>query len=232
MAAKVSATSTSAGPTVRVRLVRPQRAGPRRRPGRGRTSGRRPRRAHRPAHPATAAHHGGDRCPAEAERTAGRPPRRGGPARKVGGHRSSRPAASPGIGRAAQVFSEVRVVPATRSASSLQPRMAAMVYLRSVKSLGLVRADPPGRTEGCDGRCAEREAWRPDVIPGRLVVLRRHRPENLRAFMRWYADPEVARLTRYQQAPLSPEEVQRFFYARIMGPTSSPWRSTSARRTA
>lgn len=63
----------------------------------------------------------------------------------------------------------------------------------------------------------EREAWRPDVIAGRLVVLRRHRPENLRAFMRWYADPEVARLTRYQQSALSTEEVQRFFYARIMG---------------
>jgi RimJ/RimL family protein N-acetyltransferase len=63
----------------------------------------------------------------------------------------------------------------------------------------------------------EREAWRPESIAGRLVVLRRHRPENLRAFMRWYSDPEVARLTRYQQSALSNEEVQRFFYARIMG---------------
>lgn len=63
----------------------------------------------------------------------------------------------------------------------------------------------------------EREAWRPEAIPGRLVVLRRHRPENLRAFMRWYSDPEVARLTRYQQAPLSADEVQRFFYSRVMG---------------
>jgi RimJ/RimL family protein N-acetyltransferase len=63
----------------------------------------------------------------------------------------------------------------------------------------------------------ERESWRPEVIPGRLIVLRRHRAENLRTFMRWYSDPEVARLTRYQQAPLSHDEVQRFFYSRIMG---------------
>jgi RimJ/RimL family protein N-acetyltransferase len=62
-----------------------------------------------------------------------------------------------------------------------------------------------------------RESWRPEVIVGRTVVLRRHRAENLRAFMRWYADPEIARLTRYQQSPLSGDEVQRFFYARIMG---------------
>jgi RimJ/RimL family protein N-acetyltransferase len=63
----------------------------------------------------------------------------------------------------------------------------------------------------------ERESWRPEVIPGRLVVLRRHRAENLRAFTRWYADHDVARLTRYQVSPLSNDEVQRFFYARIMG---------------
>jgi RimJ/RimL family protein N-acetyltransferase len=63
----------------------------------------------------------------------------------------------------------------------------------------------------------EREAWRPEAIPGDRVILRRHRSENLRAFMRWYSDPEVARLTRYQQGPLAPEEIQRFFYGRIMG---------------
>jgi RimJ/RimL family protein N-acetyltransferase len=62
-----------------------------------------------------------------------------------------------------------------------------------------------------------REAWRPEAIPGRLVVLRRHKAENLNAFARWYSDPEVARLTRYQQTPLSRDEIQRFFYARIMG---------------
>ncbi len=63
----------------------------------------------------------------------------------------------------------------------------------------------------------ERDVLRPEMLPGRLVVLRRHRGENLRAFQRWYSDPEVARLTRYQQTPLTPEEIQRFFYARIMG---------------
>jgi RimJ/RimL family protein N-acetyltransferase len=35
--------------------------------------------------------------------------------------------------------------------------------------------------------------------------------------MRWYSDPEIARLTRYQQSPLSRDDVQRFFYSRIMG---------------
>ena len=63
----------------------------------------------------------------------------------------------------------------------------------------------------------ERESWRPEAILGQRVVLRRHRPDNLRTFMRWYSDPEVARLTRYQQTPLSADDVQRFFYSRIMG---------------
>ena len=63
----------------------------------------------------------------------------------------------------------------------------------------------------------ERHAWRPETIVGDRVVLRRHRGENLKAFMRWYSDPEVARLTRYQVGPLTTEEIQRFFYGRIMG---------------
>jgi RimJ/RimL family protein N-acetyltransferase len=63
----------------------------------------------------------------------------------------------------------------------------------------------------------DREAWRPEAILGGLVVLRRHRNENLRAFQSWYSDPEVARLTRYQSGPLSADEIQRFFYGRIMG---------------
>jgi RimJ/RimL family protein N-acetyltransferase len=63
----------------------------------------------------------------------------------------------------------------------------------------------------------DREAWRPEAILGGLVVLRRHRNENLRAFQSWYSDPEVARLTRYQPGPLSADEIQRFFYDRIMG---------------
>jgi RimJ/RimL family protein N-acetyltransferase len=75
----------------------------------------------------------------------------------------------------------------------------------------------PGEQGASVAAAPERESWRPEAIPGRLIVLRRHRAENLRAFTRWYSDPEVARLTRYQQSPLSTEEVQRFFYARIMG---------------
>ena len=64
---------------------------------------------------------------------------------------------------------------------------------------------------------SDRESWRPEAILGGLVVLRRHRNENLRAFQSWYSDPEVARLTRYQSGPLSADEIQRFFYGRIMG---------------
>ncbi len=47
--------------------------------------------------------------------------------------------------------------------------------------------------------------WFPDVIAGRTVVLRRHSYRNLAAFKRWYADPEVSRLTRYQDGPMRPD---------------------------
>ena len=60
--------------------------------------------------------------------------------------------------------------------------------------------------------------WFPDALPGRLVTLRRHVPQNLAAFRRWYADPEIARLARYQQTPMRPEEIERFFAARAVGP--------------
>lgn len=43
-------------------------------------------------------------------------------------------------------------------------------------------------------------------------------PANLGTFMRWYSDPEVARLTRYQDGPMRPEEIERFFTARVVGP--------------
>ncbi len=61
-------------------------------------------------------------------------------------------------------------------------------------------------------------AWFPEVIEGSRVVLRRHVPENLTAFRRWYADPEIARLARYQEAPMRPDEIERFFAARVVGP--------------
>jgi RimJ/RimL family protein N-acetyltransferase len=48
-------------------------------------------------------------------------------------------------------------------------------------------------------------------------VLRRHVPDNLGAFRRWYSDPEIARLARYQEAPMRAEEIERFFAARVVG---------------
>jgi RimJ/RimL family protein N-acetyltransferase len=60
--------------------------------------------------------------------------------------------------------------------------------------------------------------WFPEVLTGSRVVLRRHVSENLAAFRRWYSDPEIARLARYQEAPMRPEEIERFFTVRVVGP--------------
>lgn len=62
----------------------------------------------------------------------------------------------------------------------------------------------------------DRDHWRPAAIPGRLVVLRRHRQENLPHVIRWYRDPELARLTRYQTRPMSLEEIESFFRSRLL----------------
>jgi RimJ/RimL family protein N-acetyltransferase len=62
--------------------------------------------------------------------------------------------------------------------------------------------------------------WFPDRIDGSRVVLRRHTRDNLPDFMRWYQDPEVARLTRYQDGPMRPDEIERFFMMRALGPDS------------
>jgi RimJ/RimL family protein N-acetyltransferase len=59
--------------------------------------------------------------------------------------------------------------------------------------------------------------WFPEWIEGNRVVLRRHAPENVEAFQRWYSDPEVARLARYQDAPMRPDEIDRFFQLRALG---------------
>jgi RimJ/RimL family protein N-acetyltransferase len=64
---------------------------------------------------------------------------------------------------------------------------------------------------------AQRNAFR-QVLTGGLVTLRPHVPQNVAAFRRWYADPEIARLARYQQTPMRPEEIERFFAARVVGP--------------
>ena len=60
-------------------------------------------------------------------------------------------------------------------------------------------------------------AWFPNSIEGRSVVLRRHVQGNLDAFRRWYADPEIARLARYQEGPMRIEEIDRFFQVRAIG---------------
>lgn len=59
--------------------------------------------------------------------------------------------------------------------------------------------------------------WFPEFIEGDRVILRKHVPENVTAFLRWYADPEVARLARYQDAPMRPDEIERFFQLRALG---------------
>jgi RimJ/RimL family protein N-acetyltransferase len=59
--------------------------------------------------------------------------------------------------------------------------------------------------------------WFPEVLHGSLVTLRRHVPGNLAAFRRWYADPEIARLARYQESPMRADEIDRFFAARVVG---------------
>jgi RimJ/RimL family protein N-acetyltransferase len=63
-------------------------------------------------------------------------------------------------------------------------------------------------------------SWFPESIEGELVVLRRHVPDNLRAFQRWYSDPKVVRLTRYQDGPMTGAEIERFFAARALGTDS------------
>jgi RimJ/RimL family protein N-acetyltransferase len=62
----------------------------------------------------------------------------------------------------------------------------------------------------------ERDAWHPPELRGQKVTLRRHRPDDLPAIIRWYRDPELGRLTRYHSAPMSAEEVERFFRGRLM----------------
>jgi RimJ/RimL family protein N-acetyltransferase len=59
--------------------------------------------------------------------------------------------------------------------------------------------------------------WFPADLDGSTVVLRRHAPDNLAAFLRWYGDPEVARLTRYQDGPMARDEIERFFQVRALG---------------
>lgn len=64
----------------------------------------------------------------------------------------------------------------------------------------------------------DRDRWHPARIDGRRVALRRHRPDDLPAVVRWYSDPDIARLTRYQTRPMSQAEIERFFHSRLVAP--------------
>jgi len=66
----------------------------------------------------------------------------------------------------------------------------------------------------------DRELMHPREISGRRILLRRHEPADLEAVRRWYHDPEVARLTRFQIAPVTDEEVRRYFQVRLLSPDS------------
>lgn len=43
------------------------------------------------------------------------------------------------------------------------------------------------------------------------VTLRPHTPDQLASFLIWYGDPDLARLTRHDQTPLSPEQIRAYF---------------------
>jgi RimJ/RimL family protein N-acetyltransferase len=53
------------------------------------------------------------------------------------------------------------------------------------------------------------------VLLGEHVVLRPHTAETLPALKRWYADPELVRLARHRNEPLSGEEVERLVHDRF-----------------
>ncbi|HSM33294.1 MAG TPA: GNAT family protein [Anaerolineae bacterium] len=62
----------------------------------------------------------------------------------------------------------------------------------------------------------QRQVWHPATIEGERVLLRHHRPDDLADVRRWYLDPELGRLTRYSLRPMSVEEIDRFFHARLL----------------
>ncbi|HLA17024.1 MAG TPA: GNAT family protein [Candidatus Limnocylindrales bacterium] len=63
-------------------------------------------------------------------------------------------------------------------------------------------------------------SWFPDELTGTTVVLRRHAPANLAAVRRWYSDPEIGRLARRAEAPMTNAEIERFFERHVIGPES------------
>lgn len=65
---------------------------------------------------------------------------------------------------------------------------------------------------------SDRDRWHPPQIAGRLVALRRPHTDDMTAVVRWYRDPEVARLTRYQSRQMTQADVERFFNVRMLAP--------------
>lgn len=51
------------------------------------------------------------------------------------------------------------------------------------------------------------------------VILRPHTWANLSRFLAWYADPELAHLTRHDQKPLTPSQIRTYFESTVL-PTS------------
>lgn len=64
----------------------------------------------------------------------------------------------------------------------------------------------------------QRQVWHPATIRGSRVLLRHHHPDDLADVRRWYRDPELGRLTRYSQRPMSVDEIDRFFHGRLLSP--------------
>jgi RimJ/RimL family protein N-acetyltransferase len=85
--------------------------------------------------------------------------------------------------------------------------MVAVVYDRAV-----------GQAVHTATHASERDLWHPPQLVGRVVALRRPEPEDLSAVSRWYRDPELARLTRYQTRPMTQAEIERFFQVRMLAP--------------
>ena len=64
----------------------------------------------------------------------------------------------------------------------------------------------------------QRQTWHPATIDGDRVSLRHHRQSDLSTVRRWYRDPELARLTRYSLRPMGDDDIDRFFYGRLLSP--------------
>ena len=65
---------------------------------------------------------------------------------------------------------------------------------------------------------SDRDLWHPPQIAGHSVALRRPIAADLPSVVRWYRDPEIARLTRYQTRQMSQAEIERFFQVRMLAP--------------